>query len=255
MPSLRSAAARRRACWSSALSGTLEQPRRDMRRVVPARRDAIGAGARHRGRRADVRARDARVRQRRDAAGALRDRRHGGVRPAQQRDEDRRFARVEAGRRLAEQARERRRRGRRSSPRYEREVEIGLEDLLLRPRALERQRGLRLVPLLRRTCASRRAARAPGRASRRAASSASSRRAAAVRRACARGCPTPRRPGPASRRRGARRSACPRRRRAWRPAPARRRRAPPSRAGASSRRRATSDSGVAVAIEQHRFGR
>jgi hypothetical protein len=99
-----------------------------------------------------------------DPARAFGDLRRRGVRRAHQRGRDRGFARVEAGRRLAEQHLRQRGEPHRLAPERH-EIQVRLEDLILAPAAFEQQCVHRLRRLLRQRAlprAARRIAEQPG---------------------------------------------------------------------------------------------
>ena len=79
-----------------AFAGVLQQLRRHVRRIAPARRHAVRAGEGDHRRGADFLADDGSRGQRGNDTGALcnRHRRRGGI--AQERDQDRRFTRIDA---------------------------------------------------------------------------------------------------------------------------------------------------------------
>ena len=130
-----------------ALTRLLQIPRGEVRCQIPARRQPIPAGKGCERQRADVGAGDVDEGLSRHRAAALRYRHHRRVGPAEQRDQQGRLARVESGRRLAEQPS----RGGVEPAQLaaiRREVQVGLENLGLGPAALQGQRRLCLVPLL-----------------------------------------------------------------------------------------------------------
>jgi hypothetical protein len=130
------------------LAGNPEQLSREMRRELVVATGPVPAGEGHRGERTDRLAGDLGARDRGDRTRTLRHERRPGRGAAEQGDENRGFARVEARRRLAEQ-RARCRAQARQLAAIRRQVEIRFEDLSLAPRLLDRAGGFDLVPLLR----------------------------------------------------------------------------------------------------------
>ncbi len=132
---------RRRVRRLASAQQALRELRREARRGLEPRRSAEPV-------RGEARELVARRRRRREPAGARGEPGRSVVRTAQRHREQPRLVGIERHRRLAEQ----RARGgvdARDLAAVAREIEIGLEDLRLRPAMFERARGLHLAPLLR----------------------------------------------------------------------------------------------------------